>query len=265
MQGSVADYERLTRAATEAGARVVVWPETTLPRGAAEMQGFRAWIARALPPDGWLLAGSFSTAPDGEAHTNSAVVIDAAGALRDRYDKVALVPFGEYVPFRQFVPWIGRYGVPESDLAAGTAWRPVSLGETKVGVSICFESSLAPAARAFTLQGAQLLAVITSDGWAGRSSAALQHAAMAPLRAVENRRSIARAAATGVSELIDPYGRVTAAIPLFTQNFAVADLPLRQELTVYTRIGDWPLLLCAGLLAYGLRTRKREGSEREPK
>src|SRR5262249_6142343 len=130
----------------------------------------------------------------------------------------------------------------------------------KAGVSICFESSFPQASREFVRRGAALLVVVTSDGWADRSAAAVQHAAMAPLRAVENRRSLAGAAATGISALIDPYGRTGIQLPLCARGAAVADLPLRSDLTPYTRLGDWPVGFSVALLglalAAGLRARR---------
>jgi apolipoprotein N-acyltransferase len=262
---SLDEYERWTLAAKPLAPRLVVWPETTLPRRTSQAAGIRAELAQTLPPGGWLLGGESDQDAETGGETNSAMALNSTGGLGGRYDKVVLVPFGEYVPARALFPWVVQYGVPAADLAAGHGWEPVSLGERRVGALICFESSFPQAARALAQNGADLLAFITSDGWAGRSGAALQHAAMAPLRAVETRRSVARAAATGVSALIDPYGRVLAEVPLFERGYAAADLPLRSDLSWYTRFGDWPVWLCLGLLLVAsVRITRRGGGSRGP-
>jgi apolipoprotein N-acyltransferase len=261
---NVADYERLTRAAVANGARLVIWPETTLPEGAAEFSGVRAALARLLPPGGALIGGAFGTASHGGT-TNSALAIGAAGNLSGRYDKVALVPYGEYVPARGLFPWITQYGIPETDLTPGRRWRPLGAAGQQVGAAICFESSFPGPSRQLVREGATLLVILTSDGWVGRESVALQHAALAPLRAVECRRSVARAAATGVSLLIDPYGRAVGSVPLFAQGSAVADLPLRADRSLYVRVGDWPVWLSAALLLWalvGAPGRRWDGSNR---
>jgi apolipoprotein N-acyltransferase len=98
-------------------------------------------------------------------------------------------------------------------------------------------------------RGATLLGVLTSDGWVGRTEVAYQHAAFAPLRAVETRRAVARAAATGVSQFIDPYGRRIRSIPLFQKGIALAEVPHRTDRTLYSRLGDWPVGLAWVILA----------------
>ena len=110
--------------------------------------------------------------------------------------------------------------------------------------------------RGLTRYGATLLAILTSDAWSDRPSVGLQHAAMAPLRAIETRRSIARAAATCISALIDPYGRALAQVPVFKQGMIIEDLPVRSDQTWYVRLGDWPVWLSLALLAvsaFGVR------------
>jgi apolipoprotein N-acyltransferase len=189
-------------------------------------------------------------------------MLSPQGRVLGQYAKVLIVPFGEYLPLRPLLRWTERLGMPSEDLLAGKQWTPLSWTRGRVGVSICFESAFGAVSRAHVRQGANLLAVLTSDGWAGRKAAGLQHASFAPLRAVETRRSVARAAATGVSQLIDPYGRPHRALPMFTKGVAVVDLPLRSDLTPFVQLGDWPVglswLLLAGLpLARALAGRRR--------
>ncbi|MBM3460009.1 MAG: apolipoprotein N-acyltransferase, partial [Armatimonadetes bacterium] len=179
-----------------------------------------------------------------------------------QYAKVLIVPFGEYLPLRPLLSWTERLGMPDRDLLPGRDWKPLSWPGGKVGVSICYESAFGPVSRRMVDQGAGLLAVLTSDGWVGRTSAGYQHAAFAPLRAVECRRAVARAAATGVSQLIDPHGRVIGALPMFEKGVLLGRLPLRADRTFYSYVGDWPVGLSWGvLLAAAYRSRRKRISE----
>jgi apolipoprotein N-acyltransferase len=123
------------------------------------------------------------------------------------------------------------------------------------GTMICFESAFPSISRAMALHGAELLIEISNDTWFGRSAAAEQHAAMAPLRAIETRRALARATATGISTLVDDHGRVRRRLGLFREGYLLDRLPLRRDLTPYVRLGDWPVLLSLLICLVGLRSR----------
>lgn len=253
----LADYETQTRAALQGGAELVVWPESACEADAVNDPTVRRrlidllWKSRAH-----LLTGSFVYHPDSGMTTNSAVMLAPQGRIVGQYAKVRIVPFGEYLPFRPLLRWTERLGMPPDDLRAGDKWTPVPWARGTVGVSICFESAFGYISRTYVNQGANLLAVLTSDGWAGRDMAGLQHAMFAPLRAVETRRSIARAAATGVSQLIDPYGRPVRELSMFKKGVVIGDLPLRTDRTLYSRLGDWPVAL-AWLILVGIYLRSR--------
>jgi apolipoprotein N-acyltransferase len=247
------EYERYTGEALAQGARLILWPEAASPADLANRADTRARAAELLRPSGaHLLAGSFVLDTRTGATTNSAVLVAPTGQVLDQYAKVRIVPFGEYLPLRPLLRWTEQYGMPSEDLGAGTAWRPMAWPGGSVGTSICFESAFGGISREFVRKGADLLAILTSDGWAGRSAAGLQHLAFAPLRAVETRRAVARAGATGVSQLIDPYGRVLASQPMFQAGIVVGDLPLRNDTTLYVRLGEWPVALSALLLLAAL-------------
>lgn len=256
------EYEARTKTALQSGAELVVWPESACEGDAVNNPQVRRrlsdllWGSRAH-----LLVGSFVEERQSRMTTNASVMLSPQGRILGQYAKVLIVPFGEYLPLRPLLSWTERLGMPAEDLRAGDKWAPVSWERGKVGVSICFESAFGFISRQHVNQGANLLAVLTSDGWAGRDTAGLQHAAFAPLRAVETRRSVARAAATGVSQLIDPYGRPIQELAMFKKGVVIGELPLRTDLTLYSRLGDWPValawLLLAGTLVRGLRPRRR--------
>lgn len=248
------EYDRRTVHAIDQGAELVVWPETARPADVVHDFYTREGVERLVRgTKAHLLAGSFVLDPPSDRDTNAAVMFSPQGEIRGQYAKVSIVPFGEYLPARPLFFFAERVGwpIPSEDLQAGPGWKPIPWDRGSVGVSICFESAFGFISREHVRQGANLLAVMTSDGWAGRSAAGLQHAAFAPLRAVETRRSIARAAATGVSELIDPNGRVLRSLPMFQEGIVVGEVPLRTGLTLYTHLGDWPVALSWLLLLAG--------------
>lgn len=248
----LAEYEARTKTALQSGAELVVWPESACEGDAVNDPQVRRrlgdllWGTRAH-----LLAGSFVYHRDSGMTTNSSVMLSPRGQILGQYAKVLIVPFGEYLPLRPLLRWTERLGMPADDLLAGDKWAPVPWERGSVGVSICFESAFGFISRRHVNQGANLLAVLTSDGWAGRDMAGLQHATFAPLRAVETRRSVARAAATGVSQLIDPYGRVVQELSMFKKGVVMGDLPLRKDITLYARLGDWPVALAWVILVGG--------------
>jgi apolipoprotein N-acyltransferase len=244
------DYAQWTRVALADRPDLILWPESTCDGDAAR----EAWTQNRLRDltrgtGTHLLVGSFVANPDSGLNTNSAVMLAPEGGVLGQYAKVRIVPFGEYLPVRPLLNWTVALGMPPRDLEPGRTYAPVPWPRGSVGVSICFESAFGDISRRMVLGGANVLGVLTSDGWVGREAAGLQHAAFAPLRAVETRRSVARAAATGISELIDPYGRPIRSLGMFQQGVVTGELPLRTEITPYVRLGDWPVTLAALILA----------------
>jgi apolipoprotein N-acyltransferase len=223
----------LTRQAAAQGAAVVVWPETAsptdIPGNPDTLARVRAWVRRDRLS---LLASSL----EGGA-TNSAFSFAPDGALVGRYDKMRLVPFAEEGEQAGHGPSI--------------LWTPPA----PVGVAICFESIFPDIARRSVREGAGLLAVMTNDTWFDGAAAPMQHAALAPFRAIEEGRFLLRAANGGPSMIIDPHGRVIASLPLGARGVLAAGVAARTALTLYGRIGDvfgWgTVLLGAVLLAPG--------------
>ncbi len=246
-------FERLsgmTRDAAAGGARLVIWPETAIPcditsPGWADVIGR---VARDASVE--ILAGGYdpSEDPAKQGSYNAVFLFSGDGDKAAAYRKAQLVPFGEFVPLREKLPFLKNYGIRPRDVLAGSEHSLVRTGIGKVGISICFESLFPQIARGETLDGAQILCVVTNDAWFQRTQAARQHLMMAQLRAIENRRYVARAAGTGISALIDPYGRIEHQVGLFRMGTIVADVRPRQELTFYTRHGDWLAFFCVAIL-----------------
>lgn len=233
----------LTRQASVEGPDLVVWPETAAPSyllrdpedfaRVAEVAALGAPVLTGCP-DTQLIGG-----PDGEFRPlNSAVLVGGDGGVMGKYDKVHLVPFGEVIPFETVIPLLRRVDFGEADFARGEERVVFELPDSRFSVAICFESIFPRLVRQFVGRGAGLLVNITNDVWYGKTSMPFQHAAMAVMRSIENRRSLARSANSGVSLVTDPHGRIMASLPIFERGVIVEDLPVVSETTFYTRHGD---------------------------
>ena len=237
---------------------LLIWPETSLPFFPMESPLF-ANLVRELVSNRHanLLVGAphrLRPAPNAPPqYFNSAFLITPSDHLItgmelplaqspplgeiSRYDKQHLVPFGEYIPLRSILPFLAPVVQTMGDFTPGLPSGPISCEKARIGVLICFESIFPELARNHVASGANLLVNITNDGWFGRSNAPWQHLSMAVFRAVENRRSLARAANTGVSGCFDPLGRSSRLSELFTTEQHTARLPLLSTETVFNRYG----------------------------
>jgi apolipoprotein N-acyltransferase len=155
-----------------------------------------------------------------------------------KYDKTHLVPYGEYVPFKKWLPFLGKIVAQVGDFEAGTIGNTLPWKDHQIGVQICYEIIFPGLSRAMAKNNASLLINITNDAWFGKTSGPYQHFSMAVFRAVENRRSLARAANTGISGFIDPAGRILAATPLLEEAAVTRSIPLLKEKSIYTQTGD---------------------------
>lgn len=247
-------YSELTRRAASNKPDVILWPETALPTDISDSTIANPLSDLAVEAGSFLLVGGYDL-PD-PVHSNcvynSLQAIAADGEYQGVYRKAHLVPYGEFVPLRKQMPFLNRYGVRDNDLCAAHEHALLDTPIGKVGTSICFESTFSHIARAETLSGAEVLCVVSNDAWFQRTHAAEQHLMMARLRAVENRRFLMRAAGTGISTVIDPYGRVRHRIDLFTPGIIVDDIVAGRSLSVYTRLGDWFAYLSLVISAIGL-------------
>jgi apolipoprotein N-acyltransferase len=246
-------YGELTRRAAP-GTRLVVWPEAAVPAYVRFEPGALRWLtdlsAAVRVP---LLVGVPDAEPDGRRvrYLNSAFLVDPGG-VRGRYDKMLLVPFGEYVPLKRLLFFVEAIAADIGDFTPGRQVTILPLEGTPFGTVICYEVIFPDLFRRFVAEGASFMTNITNDAWFGDSGGPLQHLAMVPLRAVENRVAVARAANTGVSGFVLPSGAFGATLPLGVRGSLRADLPLRQGHTFYTRFGDVFAYACLALSAAAL-------------
>ena len=268
-------YESLTNVAAATRPDLIVWPETAVPGylGFDEALTQRV-LSLAQDAQHPLLVGSPTPviSPEVLSLTNSAILIDEAGTLAARYDKLHLVPFGEFIPFERTFPWLRNALPPIGDFTPGHSYTvftvPISNAEFRMpnnsqfairnsqlpfSVLICFEDIFPDLARRFVQEGARLLLVITNDAWFGPTAAAYQHAQASTFRAIELRVPIARAANTGWSGCIDPAGRWVGSVQdaehreLFVAGTHTCEVPLSSATSVYRRWGDWFALLCLAI------------------
>ncbi|MCX5687018.1 MAG: apolipoprotein N-acyltransferase [Candidatus Omnitrophica bacterium] len=261
-------YEKLTREAAREKVDLVIWPETSVP-GFLEterdlFERIRNLTREIKTP---LLVGAprEGRGPK-EAYYNSTYLFGDDGRLLDRYDKIHLVPFGEYVPAKDIFSFVENFAPsPIGDFTAGNnytvfkfsierntenyklKWKLIR--KVKFSTLVCFEDIFPDLAREFVRRGAEVLVNMTNDAWFGRSSAAYQHAQSSVFRAVENRVNVVRAANTGLSCFIDQKGRITAAVgppgnEIFTDGYKIHDLVLTKTRTFYTVYGDLFAYLC---------------------
>ncbi len=230
------------KAMAEKKVDLLVWPETAMPYYPLESR-FLPYLVDNLirTKQVNLLTGAPHREKAEQAEKsrlfNSSFLVEPPGYIIGRYDKQHLVPFGEYVPLRKFLPFLEPIVEAVGDFTPGKSQSPLIVNNAGIGVLICFESIFPELARLHTVQGANLLVNITNDAWYGRSSAPWQHLSMAVFRAVENKKSLARAANTGVSALIDPAGRLLTTSPLFEPYYLASDLPLLKGPTFFSAYG----------------------------
>jgi apolipoprotein N-acyltransferase len=234
-------YATLSRDALNTDPDLIIWPETALPFYFLHNEELTAKTIEVVRASGvYFILGSpsFVRAGKGPRYYNSAYLVDPTGKVVGKYDKVHLVPYGEYVPLKRFFPFLGKLVEAVGDFDSGKEGQILAWGDEKIGVLICFEAIFPGLARSMVNNGAQLLVNITNDAWFGRSSAPYQHLSMVVFRAVENHLAVARAANTGISAFVDPVGRLLDQTPLFEEAMRSRKLPLMSRKTFYARHGD---------------------------
>ncbi len=234
------------------GLAAVIWPETAPPFIIEPGSPALAVMAAAVPPQGYLLTGAArGTGQPGDGVWNSLLVVDRAGVVAAHYDKVHLVPLGEYIPFRkQLAPVSGFIGRGSFEVGEQRATLAVP-GLPSFSPVICYEV-IFPAAVTGPGERPRWLLNVTNDAWFGLSSGPYQHLASSRLRAVEEGLPMIRAANTGVSAVIDAYGRVLVSLDMMREGVIDHPLPQAREPTPYGRWGDGSLLVVLAFLAGAL-------------
>ena len=236
-------YRTLTLQSRSFGPDLVVWPETAVPLFFQDGEPLaRSVLNTAREAGTYIIFGSpaYRREKGSVSFFNRAYLASPNAEIIGSYDKVHLVPFGEYVPMKRFLPFVQRLVVAAGDFLPGDKVAPLKFPKAAAGVLICFESIFPELGRELTANGATLLVNLTNDAWYGMSSAPFQHFSMAVFRAVENRRPVIRAANTGISAFILPNGKIVEQSDLFKEALLTREIPLPDPgLTLYTRWGDF--------------------------
>jgi apolipoprotein N-acyltransferase len=268
-------YTMLSRLAAQEKPDLIVWPEAAVPVILEEEPAYYEMVRNlAKQVRTPLLFGAVTSRES--RYYNSALMVSAKGEMIGRYDKLHLVPFGEYIPLRKILPFLETI-VPIGDVSPGKEYTLFNVNfpgtdhnlRSKFGVLICFEDVFPGLSRQFTLRGAQFLVNITNDAWYQHSFASYQHFQASVFRAVENRISLLRSANTGVSGFISPEGKIISLVQdargkeLFVDGFKLQSIPPQGDLSIYTRFGDWFIIgLCFLIVVIFLLTgqdrRRRE-------
>ena len=234
------NYLRMTRQAIADGAGLVVWPESATPfmfeQDPVGQETLRALAREVQVP---ILFGSDQIERGAPTrYYNSAYLVRADGSTGDVYRKMHLVPFGEYVPMKRLLFFAAPLVEAVSDFSAGESAVLMPIDGHPISTAICYEIVYPDLVRRFVAAGSELLTTITNDAWFGDTSAPYQHFAQASMRAIENGRYLVRAANTGISGVVDPYGRVVVQSGLFEPAVVTGTVYYRTERTLYSRVGD---------------------------
>ena len=247
-------YRRLSLEAATNTPTLIVWPETAAPFFFRYEPALRGRVLDIAAETGsYLLVGSpdverASVGAEGDRFYNSAFLVSPNRELLGKYDKIHMVPFGEYVPLKSILFFVHKLAYGIGDFEPGRTHTVFHLPRGRFGVTICYEVIFPDQVRRYVKQGADFLVNITNDAWFGRSAAPGQHLAMAALRAAENRRYLIRAANTGISAIIDPTGRIVKASEIFVPAVVSGRIQLRRGETFYTRYGDLFAWLCVAFV-----------------
>ena len=240
--------EKLRQAPAVAGAPLIVWSENSAPFYFDRDPVFRAAVEKLAREAGaYLIVGATNFANGGTSRPlNSAVALDPTGSVISQYDKIHLVPFGEYVP-AWLDRWVGKITSEVGNFVPGSNYAPARGAEGGIGIFICYEEIFPQLVRRLAPRRPGLLVNISDDAWYGDTSASYQTMEMARLRAVENRLYLLRATNDGITDVIDPYGRVLATLPRHRQAALMARFDYEGEETFYAAHGDVFAWLCLGI------------------
>ena len=243
-------YLELTRQAGERQPDLIVWPETASPTALRRDPGLLSTLAALAGQLGTaLLVGSIDVLDGAPTRLSNAAFLVTRQGIQGRYDKIHLVPFGEYIPLSGVIGFVRGWAEFIAELEPGSRAVVFEGPPAPFGIVICYEGIFPDLFRQFVQNGARMMVNMTNDGWFGRTSGPEQHLAMYPFRAVEHRIAVVRAANTGVSAFIAPSGQVVRRLGLFQRGVITDRVPLRQGQTLFTRVGDWVAWLSLGVAA----------------
>ena len=232
-------------------ASLVIWPELPAPLYYYDDPEFRRLAANIAERHGYFLFGTVAYAGPRQP-LNSAVLLGPDGRLVGRYDKIDLVPFGEFVP--SAFSWVNRITPEAGDFVPGHDIKVLPAAGHRLGVFICYESAFPDLVRQFAKKGADVLVNLSNDGYFGHSEARQQHLLIARMRAVENRRYLIRATNDGLTAVIDPAGRIVRRLPPYQELASPIQYGVVEAPTFYAEHGDWFAWIClaigVGLAAY---------------
>jgi len=240
-------YLDLTRQSIADGAELIIWPEAATPFSFEQNPSLAAPVRELTQEhDVHILLGTTEVASqqDRVHYYNSAVMVGSRGDTEGIYRKHHLVPFGEYVPFRSALFFVSPLVETVSDFSAGPGAQVLMMGKRAVSTAICYEVIYPDLLRGSVEGGSQLLTTITNDAWYGNSAAPFQHFQQATMRSIELGRFLVRSANTGISGVIDPYGRVLEQTALFERQVLTTDVRLLEARTIYSRIGNLFEYMC---------------------
>jgi apolipoprotein N-acyltransferase len=247
-------YVAMTRDAVRRGAQFVLWPESSTPftfgHDAVGEAALRELAREVGVP---ILFGSDQIVAEPELRQyNAAFLLGPDGETEAVYRKIHLVPFGEFIPLQEWLTFVAPLVKRYLPFTPGDRVVILPVNGHLASTAICYEVVFPSLMRDAVLQGSQLLTTVTNDGWYGTSSAPYQHFEMASMRAIEEGRYLARAANTGISGVVDPYGRVVQASAIFEQVGLVADVRLLNGRTIYSQIGDVIAYVAMALIVIAL-------------
>jgi len=250
---TLALYQSLTVKAAPDHSDLIVWPETAVPCYFSPEHEYGSFLlSLAKKVNAPILFGSLAYEAKSQTedykYFNSAFLVSPEDKKVSRYDKVHLVPFGEYVPLKHFLPFVEKLVEGVGDFSPGKNLTLFAIPRARCGVLICYEIIFPNLSRNYCKSGANFLVTITNDAWFGRSSAPYQHFSMAVFRAVENRTAVVRAANSGISGIIEPTGYIQKQTPLFERTFCKGKIPVNSSSTFYSRYGDVGVALCGIVL-----------------
>ena len=250
----------MTDTAIRSGASVIIWPESTVPISYATTDFFRDAIesvSRQAAVD--IILGSVAEDPAQRDRVWNSAFLVSSGKTIGHYDKIHLVPFGEYVPLRKMLFFARKLVREVGTFQFGMKDTPL-VGVLRYGPAICYEICFPQIPRTQVIHGANVLVTITNDAWYDGTSAPRQHLNQARLRAIETDRYLLRAATTGISAFVDPTGRVVQELAMNSEGIIYARFQPRHSTTLYVRFGDWFAWIACAIVAVSMLRNERRNA-----